>query len=318
LQNSLNDIFSLIRFLRLEPFLDRHVWNQYIGVLAQKGDELGTERLQAIMRYIALRRTKDTKDSQGKPILSLPPINNALVHLQFTEAERAFYASRHQRYKHDFAQMEANDSVMKNFCSILQELLKLRQICVHPALLQDTEDRTGANGGDLVATIEAHGISKPRAIQLLALMRDAGLLEAQRRGAQRRRRGRQAGRAQAAPETRAEGYRQGADGRDVDRQLDRGRRGVGPARRRLGCRDTVPARLLRAVLQGTRVPRLARRQERGEGRVPGVRQGDPARARRRRGWAARVSKGARAVGGRGTSCGRQGKEEPQGQGDAPL
>ena len=174
LQNSLNDIFSLVRFLRLEPFLDRHVWNQYIGVLAQKGDELGTERLQAIMRYIALRRTKDTKDSQGKPILSLPPINNALVHLKFTEPERAFYASRHQRYKHDFAQMEANDSVMKNFCSILQELLKLRQICVHPALLQDTEDRSGANGGDLVATIEAHGISKSRAIQLLALMRDAG------------------------------------------------------------------------------------------------------------------------------------------------
>ncbi|KPV72160.1 uncharacterized protein RHOBADRAFT_18418 [Rhodotorula graminis WP1] len=174
LQNSLNDIFSLVRFLRLEPFLDRHVWNQYIGVLAQKGDELGTERLQAIMRYIALRRTKDTKDTQGKPILSLPPINNALVHLKFTEAERAFYASRHQRYKHDFAQMEANDSVMKNFCSILQELLKLRQICVHPALLQDTEDRSSANGGDLVATIEAHGISKSRAIQLLALMRDAG------------------------------------------------------------------------------------------------------------------------------------------------
>ncbi|BGP47440.1 hypothetical protein JCM10450v2_003292 [Rhodotorula kratochvilovae] len=173
LQNSLNDIFSLVRFLRLEPFTDRHVWNQYIGVLAQKGDELGTERLQAIMRYIALRRTKDTKDAKGKPILSLPPIDNALVHLQFTEAERAFYASRHQRYKHDFAQMEATDSVMKNFCSILQELLKLRQICVHPALLQDTEDRSGG-GGDLVETIRAHGISKPRAIQLLALMRDAG------------------------------------------------------------------------------------------------------------------------------------------------
>ncbi|GAA6055900.1 hypothetical protein JCM3770_002351 [Rhodotorula araucariae] len=173
LQNSLNDIFSLIRFLRLEPFTDRHVWNQYIGVLAQKGDQLGTERLQAIMRYIALRRTKDTKDARGKPILSLPPIDNALVHLQFTEAERAFYASRHKRYKHDFAQMEATDSVMKNFCSILQELLKLRQICVHPALLQDTEDRSGG-GGDLVETIRAHGISKPRAIQLLALMRDAG------------------------------------------------------------------------------------------------------------------------------------------------
>ncbi|BGP24045.1 DNA repair protein rad5 [Rhodotorula toruloides] len=177
LQNSLNDIFSLIRFIRLEPFTDRHVWNQYIGVLAQKGDELASERLKVIMRYLALRRTKDTKDSEGKPILSLPPVDHKQVLLNFSEAERAFYSSHHSRYKHDFEQLQETDSVMKNFCSILTELLKLRQICVHPALLQDSEDRAASAGegeGNLVATIQAHGISKTRAIQLLALMRDAG------------------------------------------------------------------------------------------------------------------------------------------------
>ncbi|GAA5986834.1 hypothetical protein JCM10908_000916 [Rhodotorula pacifica] len=177
LQNSLNDIFSLIRFIRLEPFLDRHVWNQYVGVLAQKGDALGAERLKVIMRHLALRRTKDTKDSSGKPILSLPPIDSKLIKLDFSETERAFYSHHHARYKHDFAKLEETDSVMKNFCSILQELLKLRQICVHPALLQDSQDRAaaaGEGGGDLVATIEKHGITKPRAVQLLALMLDAG------------------------------------------------------------------------------------------------------------------------------------------------
>lgn len=177
LQNSLNDIFSLIRFIRLEPFLDRHVWNQYVGVLAQKGDALGAERLKVIMRHLALRRTKDTKDASGKPILSLPPIDSKLIKLDFSETERAFYSHHHARYKHDFAKLEETDSVMKNFCSILQELLKLRQICVHPALLQDSQDRAaaaGEGGGDLVATIEKHGITKPRAVQLLSLMLDAG------------------------------------------------------------------------------------------------------------------------------------------------
>ena len=177
LQNSLNDIVSLIRFIRLEPFLDRHVWNQYVGVLAQKGDALGAERLKVIMRHLALRRTKDTKDASGKPILSLPPIDSKLIKLDFSETERAFYSHHHARYKHDFAKLEETDSVMKNFCSILQELLKLRQICVHPALLQDSQDRAaaaGEGGGDLVATIEKHGITKPRAVQLLSLMLDAG------------------------------------------------------------------------------------------------------------------------------------------------
>ncbi|GAA5920321.1 hypothetical protein JCM1841_004530 [Sporobolomyces salmonicolor] len=186
LQNSLNDIFSLIRFLRLEPFTDRGVWNQHIGLLAkgerdekgevQVGDNLGTERLKVIMRHLTLRRTKDTKNEHGVPILALPPIDNKQIDLDFNPTEAAFYASRHTRYKHEFAQLQKTDSVGKNYCTILQELLKLRQICVHPALLQDSEDRSAAAGGqaNLSDTIEKHGISKSRAIQLLALMADAG------------------------------------------------------------------------------------------------------------------------------------------------
>jgi len=183
LQNTLNDIFSLIKFIRLEPFTDRAVWNQHIGTLiktdkssegeSQIGENLGTERLKVLMRHLTLRRTKDTKDENGVPILALPPIDNKLIDLEFNPTEAAFYASRHTRYKHEFAQLEKTDSVGKNYCTILQELLKLRQICVHPALLQDSEDRSAA-AGDLSSNIEKHGISKPRAIQLLALLADVG------------------------------------------------------------------------------------------------------------------------------------------------
>ena len=130
------------------------------------------------MRHLALRRTKASVDKDGKPILDLPPNNQKVVHLAFDSAEHAFYSSHHNRYKHDFKKLEESDSVMKNYCSILQELLRLRQICVHMALVRDSEDLAqsgGVNGGgDLVKNIEDHGISKPRAIQLLGLMRDAG------------------------------------------------------------------------------------------------------------------------------------------------
>ncbi|GAA5901516.1 uncharacterized protein JCM6883_000238 [Sporobolomyces salmoneus] len=184
LQNNLNDIFSLIKFIRLEPFTERAVWNQHIGTLiktdkagdggeSQINENLGTERLKVIMRHLTLRRTKDTKDDNGKPILSLPPIDNKLIELEFNPTESAFYASRHTRYKHEFAQLEKTDSVGKNYCTILQELLKLRQICVHPALLQESEDRSAA-AGDLSSNIQQHGISKPRAVQLLALLADVG------------------------------------------------------------------------------------------------------------------------------------------------
>ncbi|SCZ99378.1 BZ3500_MvSof-1268-A1-R1_Chr7-2g09506 [Microbotryum saponariae] len=173
LQNSLNDLFSLVRFLRLEPFTDRSVWNQHIGSLAKVGDPLGVDRLQLIMRHLALRRTKESTDKDGKPILSLPPNKSDLVELQFSPVEHAFYQVHHQRYKHDFAKLEETDSVMKNYCSILQELLRLRQICVHPALVRDSEDAK-IGGTDVVESIKQYGISRQRAIPLLLLMRDAG------------------------------------------------------------------------------------------------------------------------------------------------
>ncbi|KAM0789050.1 hypothetical protein ACM66B_003113 [Microbotryomycetes sp. NB124-2] len=175
LQNSLNDLFSLIRFLRLEPFTDRAVWNQHIGALAKSGDQLGVQRLQLIMRHLCLRRTKESKDKNGKPILQLPPVSHQMVKLELAPQEHAFYSSHHSRYKHDFQKLEETDSVMKNFCSILQELLRLRQICVHMALVRDAEDlAVGGEEGDLIKTIAKHGISKPRAIKLLSLMKDAG------------------------------------------------------------------------------------------------------------------------------------------------
>lgn len=178
LQNSLNDLFSLMRFLRLEPFTDRAIWTAYIGAPAKVGDPLGVSRLQLLMRHLALRRTKSTKNKEGKPILSIPPKKDEIRYLTLDEQEKLFYSNHHQRYKHNFEMMEKSDSLLKNYCSILQEVLRLRQICAHMALVRDSEDAAasalGVDGGDVVSAIKAHGISKSRALRLLALMRDTG------------------------------------------------------------------------------------------------------------------------------------------------
>lgn len=175
LQNSLNDLFSLIRFLRLEPFTDRGLWTAHIGAPAKLGDPLGVSRLQLIMRHLALRRTKNSKDKDGNPILSLPIKRENMVLLDLDQRELAFYRQHYQRSKKTFITLEKTDSLLKNYCSILQELLRLRQICAHMALVADGEDaRAGGGTEDLLESIRKNGITKPRAIQLLALMRDTG------------------------------------------------------------------------------------------------------------------------------------------------
>lgn len=173
LQNSLNDLFSLVKFLRFEPFTDRAIWTQYIGAPAKTGDQLAVSRLQLLVRHVALRRTKQTTDANGKPILNLPPKKDLHVFLELDEQEKAYYSAHHHRYKSDFLANAKSDTLTKNYASILQELLRLRQICVHMALVQDSED--AAKHGcidDPVAIIEQHGISKPRAVALFNFLRD--------------------------------------------------------------------------------------------------------------------------------------------------
>lgn len=173
LQNSLNDLFSLCRFLRLEPFTDRHIWTNYIGGPAKSGDKLAVSRLQLLTRHIALRRTKDSQTTEGKSILTLPPKKDQIVYLDLDQQERAFYASHHHRYKTDFLLHAQSDTLLKNYASILQELLRLRQICCHLALVRDSQDASNTED-DIADHIKNLGISKPRATKLLNVYRDSG------------------------------------------------------------------------------------------------------------------------------------------------
>ncbi len=90
-QNKLDDVFALIKFLRLDPFDDRTVWQEFIGVPVKFGQPLGVARLQTIMKCVTLRRTKESKTQNGQKILSLPPRNDELRYLKFDEQEQRIY-----------------------------------------------------------------------------------------------------------------------------------------------------------------------------------------------------------------------------------
>jgi DNA repair protein RAD5 len=60
IQNKLDDLFSLIHFLKLEPWSDYVWWNTYINKPNEKSDKVVFQILQSILRPILLRRTKKT------------------------------------------------------------------------------------------------------------------------------------------------------------------------------------------------------------------------------------------------------------------
>ncbi|CAO2814655.1 unnamed protein product [Amaranthus hypochondriacus] len=143
IQNRLEDIYSLLRFLKVEPWGNWAWWNKLVQKPYEEGDERGLKLVHAILRPIMLRRTKHSVDRDGRPILVLPPANIQVVYCEMTEAEKDFYEALFKRSKVKFDRFVEQGRVLHNYASILELLLRLRQCCDHPFLVMsrgDTQD----------------------------------------------------------------------------------------------------------------------------------------------------------------------------------
>jgi SNF2 family DNA or RNA helicase len=59
-QNTVNDIYSLVKFLRIAPFDDHAYWKDRITRPAKAGNmSLALTRIRTLLRAIMIRRTKD-------------------------------------------------------------------------------------------------------------------------------------------------------------------------------------------------------------------------------------------------------------------
>ncbi|RPD57037.1 hypothetical protein L227DRAFT_578225 [Lentinus tigrinus ALCF2SS1-6] len=177
-QNKLDDVFALIKFLRLTPFDDKNVWNEYVGTPVKYAQPLGVARLQTIMKCITLRRTKESRAEDGKRILSLPPRHDELRFLKFDAQEQEIYNQFFNESKAEFHELSHKNEVMKNYVGILQKILRLRQICDHFELVQNKGlglpgDATPAYE-DVVATVQRDGINLQRAAVIFSLLKEAG------------------------------------------------------------------------------------------------------------------------------------------------
>ncbi|PWA92877.1 Helicase, C-terminal [Artemisia annua] len=140
IQNNLEDIYSLLRFLRIEPWGSWAWWNKLIQKPFEDGDERGLSLVQNILRPIMLRRTKFSTDRDGRPILVLPPAEMKVIYCEQTEAEKDFYDALFKRSKVKFDQFVEQGRVLHNYASILELLLRLRQCCDHPFLVMSRGD----------------------------------------------------------------------------------------------------------------------------------------------------------------------------------
>lgn len=142
--NRADDIWSLFAFLGIEPLSTKAVYKRAISRPVQMGQDVGLARLRATMAHVALRRSKASAK------LTLVPKKVELVSVAFEENSKQ--SPHYQLYQAIFgsvrvalkAVLQDGDSrVLKNYSSIIEQLLRLRQTCCS-AKLVSVERRTRA------------------------------------------------------------------------------------------------------------------------------------------------------------------------------
>ena len=152
MQNTIDELYSLIRFLRITPYNSWEAFNRDFArplkakISWRNEKDTTMQQLQALCKAIMLRRTKYSK-IDGQPILQLP--EKILQHQDatFSKDEQEFYLALEGRAQFTFNKYVAAGTVGRNYSNALVLLLRLRQACCHPHLIKDLQMETGAGPG---------------------------------------------------------------------------------------------------------------------------------------------------------------------------
>nr|ATG70975.1 DNA/RNA helicase protein [Cupressus duclouxiana] len=133
IQNTSFDLFTLMTFLQFQPFSIKSYWNSLVQRPLSQGNASGRARLQALMETIALRRTKDMKIN-GQRLVELPPKFVEIHLVELCDEERQLYDRLEAEGKKVVQHFINSGTVLNNYSTVLQILLRLRQLCDDPAL----------------------------------------------------------------------------------------------------------------------------------------------------------------------------------------
>ncbi len=136
--NRLEDLFSLVRFLKVEPWSNFSYWKTFITVPFESKDFVrALDVVQTVLEPIVLRRTKDMKTPSGEALVPLPPKTVEIEEIELSKAEREVYDHIYTMAKQTFAVNVAAGTLLKSYTTIFAQILRLRQSCDHPLLVRN-------------------------------------------------------------------------------------------------------------------------------------------------------------------------------------
>ncbi|EEQ90005.2 DNA repair protein rad5 [Blastomyces dermatitidis ER-3] len=136
--NRLEDLFSLVRFLKVEPWSNFSFWKTFITVPFESKDFLrALNVVQTVLEPLVIRRTKTMKTPDGEALVPLPPRTITITEVELSSQEREIYDLIFTRAKRTFNDNVAAGTILKSYTTIFAQILRLRQTCCHPVLTRN-------------------------------------------------------------------------------------------------------------------------------------------------------------------------------------
>ncbi|KAF9881739.1 hypothetical protein CkaCkLH20_00885 [Colletotrichum karsti] len=147
--NNIKDFQSLLQFLSITGGVEQPaIFNTVIARPLALGNQRAETLLQLLMRDLCLRRKKDMKFVD----LKLPPKTEYVHRIQFRPHEKNKYEALLNEAKGALEQFrQSNSAGQGGFQSVLERLLRLRQVCNHWTLCRQRID-------DLLKVLEGQAV----------------------------------------------------------------------------------------------------------------------------------------------------------------
>lgn len=172
-QNKLDDLGALIKFLRIQPYNEKGGFAQFIMSPFKNADPEILPKLRLLVDTITLRRLKDRID--------LPARHDVIVRLPFSDEENElyqFFAKYSDSQMKVITSQRMKSLVGKSYVHILQAIMRLRLICAHGQDLLRDEDLKMLEGHswntaiDLEDESEKPVLNNRQAYEMLMLLKE--------------------------------------------------------------------------------------------------------------------------------------------------
>jgi len=148
IENSLSDLWAQMNFLNRGLLGSKNYFKQeFLLPIERDKSTDASEKLQKLIQPFILRRTKEevAKD--------LPSLTQETIVVEMTPEQLEFYETEKSAVRNVLLQNLNEDGLQKSTFFVLQALTRLRQIAIHPKLIDPESDFESGKFNDIIAML---------------------------------------------------------------------------------------------------------------------------------------------------------------------